>query len=265
MNTAANIITPQSSHWYHQNPVSPCYELPKKDGSGMKTPTLADARKLNLIPSVTTVLKVLDKPALNRWLIEQAVLACLTAPRLPDEPLDVFVDRVLNVERQQDQESAKARDIGKEIHDGIEQFLKTGKCSQVMEPYVLPVIMGISKYGRVIAVERIIAGDGYAGKLDLVMEGVDVWVMDFKSTKKIPKESYSEHRLQLAAYAKAFGNTGDLYLKTANVYISTTEPGTYAIRENPDWTVDYEMGFKKLVEYWQWANDYYPEQLIAAV
>lgn len=265
MNTVANVTTTQASHWYYQNPVSPCYELAKKDGSGMKTPTLADARKLNLIPSVTTILKVLDKPALNRWLTEQAVLACLTAPKKPDEPLDVFVDRVLNVEKQQEKESQKARDLGTEIHNAIAQFLKTGKCDPAFDDYIPGAILGISKYGRVVATEKVVGGDGYAGRLDLAMEGIDVWIMDFKSTKKLPKQSYPEHRMQLAAYAKAFGYTGDLYLKTANVYISTTDPGAYCICENPDWRIDYEQGFKKVLEYWQWANDYHPEQLIAAV
>jgi len=40
--------------------------------------------------------------------------------------------------------------------------------------------------------------------------------------------SYSEHRLQLAAYAKSWSELGHGVIRTANCYISTKEEGKFA-------------------------------------
>ena len=81
----------------------------------MRKTTLADARKLGLVPSVTTILKVLAAPALESWKIEQACLALLTSPRQADERDDAFVKRILQTDRVQDQEAAAAAERGTEI------------------------------------------------------------------------------------------------------------------------------------------------------
>ena len=53
------------NHWYKQDG-SPCYEVPYADPKkGMRSTTIRDARKLNLVPSVTTILQVMDKPGLR--------------------------------------------------------------------------------------------------------------------------------------------------------------------------------------------------------
>ena len=70
--TAARVATLESSHWYDSATGEPRHEIPKAKGDGMRKPTIADARKLKLLPSVTSILKVIDKPALTTWKIEQA-------------------------------------------------------------------------------------------------------------------------------------------------------------------------------------------------
>ena len=52
----------EQTHWYDQKG-APAYTVKAKDGSDRPT-TLRDARKMNLAPSVTTILKVAAKPAL---------------------------------------------------------------------------------------------------------------------------------------------------------------------------------------------------------
>src|SRR5512139_1672294 len=110
MNTIARTTTPDSSHWYTTDG-DPMYEVIAKSTGLPRNTTLADARKLNLLPSVTTILKILHKQALVNWLIEQAVLAAMTTPRLPGEQDDAFIERVLHTERVQDQEAEAARDL----------------------------------------------------------------------------------------------------------------------------------------------------------
>jgi len=256
----ARTRTADSSHWYYTDG-RPCYELPKADGKGMKNPTLADARKLNLLPSVTTILKILAKPALQDWLIEQAVLAVLSTPRHEGEALDAFAHRVLQIERVQDQESTIARDRGTQIHDALECFAKkeplTPELTPVLE-FAKPVWDKIDSLGRVEAVEAIYVGDGYAGKTDLLLIGPDEeWLIDYKTTKKLPeKASWPEHRLQLAAYAKAREPKATKPIRTGNLYVSSLEPGKFVFWENPPYAADYAGGFAPLVTHWQWLNNY---------
>ena len=69
----------ESVHWYQHNG-APQYTVKAKDGSDRPT-TLRDARKLNLVPSVTTILKIAAKPGLEAWKLNQMLLAALTLPK----------------------------------------------------------------------------------------------------------------------------------------------------------------------------------------
>lgn len=271
MTTVANIKKSDGSHWYYPDGQS-CYELPKKDGSGTKVPTLADARKLNLIPGVTSILKLLHKQALVEWLIEQAVLAVVTTPRSPDEGTDAFIDRVLRQQRVQDEEAQRARDKGTEIHDALEMaFL--GKIDDVnpdIVPWIRPAFDDLRMRGTLVASEINVVGHGYAGRVDLIQRdnaSEELMIWDFKSTKKLPKDApWTEHRLQLSAYARAYSEEvfkkfGKVIpIRVGNVYISTLIPGEYVILTDPDWSTTYSQGFMPLVGFWQWVNRYAPLQ-----
>lgn len=257
MNTVARPTHTEASHFYLKDG-TPFYEVPYKDPSkGMRKATLADARKVGALPSVTTILRVLDKPALTTWLIEQACLAVLTAPRQPDEALDAFVERVLHQERQQDQEAQKARDLGTDIHNAMEAAMNGEQVSEEIAPYIRQAVEALKAYGKVAATEKVILGEGYAGRTDLIT-GTDsfCWLWDFKTTKKLPKEAYPEHKLQLAAYARAWRTY--LTKRTANLYISTSDPGKYVICEHGDWHEEYANGFLPALTIWRHLNSYAP-------
>lgn len=260
MKGTATLKIEAQGHWYDPKTGEPKHFVEKKDGSGLRPTTLRDARANGWVPSVTTILRVLEKPALTQWLIRQAVLTVLTAPRPSDEPLDAFVDRVLSQERQQDQEAAAARDLGSEIHDNLEKALTGGSVASKIEPWIEPCLKAITARGKVLFTEKILVGDGYAGKTDLIQNDYRcTWLLDYKSTTKLPeKSSWQEHRLQLAAYAQAYDVSSPPHLypvKTANVYISTKECGKFIIHENPAWAADYEC-FEHLVKVWQHLNAY---------
>lgn len=265
MTTAARPTTEASCHWYDKlgNPV---YEVPRSKGEGMRPTTLADARKLNLLPSVTTILSILRKPQLESWLVEQSVLAALTTPRLPDEPLDAFVERVLHTERVQDQESDIAKKRGTEIHDAIESYFK-GEMDHESElwGWIAPTIKFLVGFGHAREVERIlVSNDGYAGRTDLIQQKLNsnadhVW--DFKTTRKLPtKESYPEHVLQCSAYANAYEYTinGAVQVTTGNIYISTVNKGEFAVFEHGMWIDAYNDGFRPLLQHWMWSTGYHP-------
>lgn len=276
--TAARPTARKDSHWYTPTG-EPRYELMGKTTGKPKSVTLRDARELNLVPSVTTILKILHKEALVNWLIEQSVLACLTAPRLkikgPDgkemeEPADAFVERVLHVERQQDQESTIARDKGTEIHGALEDYFTGVEIETALREWILPAAQKLQTYGSLVASEKILVGDGYAGKTDLILEAPDCWwIWDYKSTKKLPDPkkggAWSEHRLQLSAYAQAYedilaaGGAANKPIRTGNLYISSLEPGAFVVCEHDEWASTYAEGFAPLVTHWQWANKYRPK------
>lgn len=248
-----------SSHWYTREGAA-CYEVPYKDpAKGMRPTTLSDARKLGLLPSVTTITRVLAAPALVQWQIRNAIEATLTTPRIEGESIDDFANRVLAVDTESIADAAK--ELGSLIHADIEQVLKDGSLYHPeLVPFTSSAVKAVNTIGHVVATEKILIGQGYAGKTDCIVESDNlISVLDFKTTKakKLPAESYPEHRLQLSAYAAALGNTGNKPISTFNIYISTINPGQIQVCQNPDWQQDFAM-FQKVLELWQWMNDYKP-------
>lgn len=262
MTTAAKVTSRSSSRWYWPDG-TPCYELKKKTSEGTKQPTLTDARQLGLLPSVTTILKILHKPNLQDWLIEQAVLAVMTTPQRDGETRDEFVHRVLTVDRVQDQEADAAADRGKLIHDALEKAVKNEEYPASLLMYVSPVLSVVRQLGRVVWTEKHLVGDGYAGRADILLQDEHtLTLLDFKTAKTMPKkQSWSEHMLQTAAYAQTLGNTESNRIVTGNIYISTTTPGEVALFLQSDWQLTYANGFRKLVDYWQWVNAYCPGKI----
>ena len=268
--TAARVQSSESAHWYQMDG-TPAFEQPSADGKRMVKTTLAHARKLHLLPSVTTVLSELAKPQLVSWLIEQAVLAAVTTPRKEGETTDAFIHRVLQVEKQQDAERDAAAAFGTTVHNELENALKAGLraiatgsdarvSTCVNAVLTLPLLQG-----RVVATESCVTGPGYAGKYDLEMDNCDEFLdlVDFKTARTMPSkdESFDDHILQLSAYAHARslrGNLGSKRIRTHNIYISTREPGVVKAIENPGWEAAYEECFAPLVKVWQFRKQYRP-------
>jgi hypothetical protein len=233
----------------------------RSDGKGLRPATLRDARKLGLLPSPTSIIKVLRAPQLEAWLQEQAVLAVMTATRNPGEALDAFIERVLHTERQQDDQAAKARDLGTDIHAGIEAVLSGKPCLLAeLEPLVLPAVEKTKSLGRVRSTETVVVGKGYAGRVDCILEGTSTTILDFKTTGavKLPAKAYWEAELQTAAYAKALEPKTALHpIQTAVLYISTRTPGEVSLCVQPKWENAW-LAFDHLLNYWQISNDYSP-------
>lgn len=253
-------MTFDAGHFYTVDG-KPAHFVERKRDGGLRPTTVADARKLNLLPSVTQILKVLDKPALTEWKIKQAVMAVLTSPKLLGETVDDFAERVLSTERQQDQEAEWARNLGTDIHTAMELTLSGKECGTEILPWIQSCRDEVLKRGKILEIEKILVGEGYAGKTDLIQENGEIWIWDWKSASKLPeKGSWTEHRLQLSAYAAAYSQLIQRSIRTGNIYISTKERGKFALFENPEWQYDYLHGFKPLVKHWQWAKGYVPQQ-----
>ena len=261
-----------AGHWYTIDG-APAYEVCKKDGTGKRPTTLRDARVLGLLPSVTGVLGILDKPQLVMWKQKQAILAAREVAMAEGEDLDAWTDRVL---AKAAEPVAEAADLGSRIHGAIETACAGGRWDQkALGPYVQPIlnwILGkLAAGGKIVAQENIVVNrtDGYAGRLDIAIEMPDrrVWFIDWKSRKTRPSASdpeafapYPTQRLQLAAYAAIWANEKGLgwqAVHCANVITSSTEPGRWGVAEHKDPEGAYGA-FRAVLDIWRWNKAYDP-------
>jgi hypothetical protein len=191
----------ESSHWYTKKGQS-AYQVEAKNGE-MRATTLRDARKLDLVPSVTTILGVAAKPALTHWLQTQVLLSALTLPREPNEPESDWLERVMADSKVQGRQAAER---GTAIHGIIESYFEQTYLPEWPQ-YVRNVDQALNDtFGNQLWLsEKSFAHDlGYGGKIDLSAQNL---VVDFKTkeTALDKVEPYHEHEMQLAAYCVGLG------------------------------------------------------------
>lgn len=216
----------ESSHWYFRDGRA-CYQQPTQKG-GLRATDLRDARKLGLVPSVTTVLGVLAKDALTTWKVKQGILAALTLTRSPGESDENFLARVLVDSGQQ---AKAAADEGTRIHDAIEASFKGLPVDPAYKKHVDATRAEIDRLfpeiGDWIAEKSFGHIFGYGGKVDLHSPSTGVVVDykgkdgDFTDGKKL---AYDQH-YQLAAYQRGLILPPNV---CANVFVSRTHPGKVA-------------------------------------
>jgi hypothetical protein len=221
-----------SSHWYTSEG-DPMHEVANKSGGGLRSTTIADARKLGLLPSVTTILGILAKPALDVWKIEQAILASLTLPKKDDEPLHEYAKRISEDMGEQARDAAS---IGTNIHKAIEDWIKGTQHNKELQSYVDAFIQVLSVMGAVVLESeiRVVNGD-YAGTIDLVLRGAEgeIIIADIKTqgVKNDKFAFYDEWLYQLSAYGEAYKAKHKLdSVRLANIVLDKNKPGKFEIK-----------------------------------
>lgn len=267
----ANIIQlnrEDGSHFYNRDG-TPCFEVPKKKGGGTTKTTLKHAKEMSLLVSPTTTLKQSAKPALTNWLITQACMTVLTAPRKDGEDDTQFVQRVLKDEEQHKAEGSDAAQRGSKIHAAIAEMLADRVAAHetgITEPAMTAVEWVRSLQIKPLRIEQTLTLNGVCGTCDLVGRSPDgaLVVADWKSSNKaakdMPTEAWPEHREQLGFYAAsvaAMYKTDKIVCYV--VYLSTTEPGAIAACEVADWRSAYKS-FSALFDHWCYRNNYDPRR-----
>jgi hypothetical protein len=197
----------ENGHWYTKDG-TPAYTTIGKTGE--RATTLRDARKLGLLPSVTTINGMLSKAGLDTWKQQQVLLAALTLPRQPDEPEADWLARVMQDSKATGREAAER---GTAIHAVIEAYF-----DQVYMPEKPAYLDGIDKalkdaFGEQLWLSEKSFGHplGYGGKCDLMANPVNGkgngFIVDFKTkdTNLDKVDVYFEHEMQLAAYREGLG------------------------------------------------------------
>lgn len=258
----------KSGHWYSHcsetGIIMPCYEVPRSDGKGMRSTTLADARKQQLLIGISSVVGVLPKPALESWKQEQAILAALTLPRLPDEPMDVFAKRCCE---DMGKQSSDARDFGSQIHQGIEDYLNG---MEIRTPsHIKDYLSGFYDFAsknieEVHGTEQVV-GDpalGIAGRLDadVTLKGVGRTVIDAKTQrlKNGTPTFYNEWNVQLSAYEHCRRREDNTQRELVSIVINSAKPDEPHVKH---WLGSRELGWKMFqhcLEIWMFTNSFNP-------
>lgn len=251
-------------HWYKSEDGQPLYTVPKADGKGERDTTLRDARKLNLVPSVTTILGLINKDALNRWKINEVLEAVRDEPYFGGDP-DIWKRKILTLSEKKGKDAA---DRGNAIHNALEQYFTEGVIRGVPQnvyTFCTPAIELIANtFGHMShwnAEHSFSHKLGFGGKCDLHMQPCGEYpngvIIDFKtkSAEDFSKvKAYPEQCQQLVAYREGFGmSNAECY----NLFIGTNTPGELLLHEweqsecRSAWKC-----FGHLVEYWKTINNF---------
>tara|TARA_R110002153_G_scaffold50944_3_gene143300 strand:+ start:2311 stop:3078 length:768 start_codon:yes stop_codon:yes gene_type:complete len=251
-----NKYVAESGHWYDQDG-SPAYTIIGANGSERNT-TLRDARKLRLVPSVTTILGVAAKPALENWKVDQAILAATTLEQHNSETLEEFRSRI---KWKSKQEGKKAAERGTEIHAQIEKGFK-GKSKNdaycAVRDYLELMFPGETWFAE----ESFTSNLGYGGKMDL-RSAAGVFV-DFKTKDGLTENSdgsklvYDEHGMQLSAYA---AGANFINPERMSVFIDRKDPTIVCGYVWPQESHERHLEmFKQLLSYWKLVKKYNPNE-----
>ena len=166
-----------------------------------------------VLPSVTTILRVLDKPALVPW--AQGIVAEAAIAHRADIEGWVQVGGVEGAIRLLKNAATAQRDraaaTGTDVH-ALAENLNRGM-DVIVPADIAPFVDAYRRWfdafqPSVVAAEELVAGDGYAGTFDLIADiAGERWLLDIKTSKG----TYSDTALQLAAYGRAryIGRPGD--------------------------------------------------------
>lgn len=200
------------AHYYEQTPdntIEPRHFVPLAKRPDELRPTrITDVKKwVNegrvVVPSVTTILDVLAKPALVNWKVDQHLKTAFTVLDF-DGDCAAYCEEI---KRLTELEMEKAPTIGTDIHKSLELFAAgdlaedhqdydlCGKAFTIIEEYTdIPMDDWVSE-------AKFVSDLGFGGQVDISPH----WIIDFK-TKQDPtkwkpgKMVYMEHTMQLAAY-----------------------------------------------------------------
>jgi hypothetical protein len=230
-----------------------------------RTTSIADARKLGLFPSVTTVMDVAGKPAVIQWLQNELLLAALNTPFHPHEfEADDWKKLML---RNMRAKSEKAAARGTDIHNKLEKYFTTGEIDKKDKKYLIPVIEIINDTfpnSSWIAEARFTNKKyGYSGCIDLhkvANKNDKAIIIDFKTKDKTNLKDfvqYDEHKMQLAAYQAGIASNSECRRFNLFISVNVDTPGLCQLVECTEYDRYLNM-FLSLNTFWQLKNKYDP-------
>lgn len=243
---AEKIHPTQAGHWYNQNG-EPAYTIIGKNGEERNT-TLRDAKKLNLVPSVTTILGEANKPALNNWKENQVLMSALTLPLIAGES---ETDWIARIKLDAKEHAKNAAEKGTMVHAWIQQGFEGVKHNNE-EAFTYFRNASLELFAKTdmslahIVCEKSFCNNGHGGKVDL---HTPQYVIDTKTKDSDLKDikTYDDHAMQLSAY-----RDGLCYpdAKCGILFVSTLDKSARLIMVEEDALVKGFKMFTALKNYW---------------
>ena len=259
-------------HFYEQltdGVVTPRHFVPMTSRPDELRPTrISDVRKWwnegrQVVPSVTTVLNVLDKPGLNTWRVDSHLRVAINV----DQRTDVE-QWIAEVKRLAELEMDKAPQAGTDIHKSLEMWF-ADQLDDLPADEHIDICVNVE---RVISIEtaveklgvspwqperNFVDARGFGGQADLSGSG---WVIDFKSKQtadkfKPGKMAYDEHKMQLAAYREGLGMPS---ARCANVFICLEDGQVDFHEHKPDELDKGWQLFQHALAIWQLQHGHGP-------
>lgn len=206
------------------------------------------------LPSVTTILNILDKPALVPW------AAKMTAGAFKDavaKSLDCLSEELLDeiemeAKASYRKKSTEAMDIGTRVHTIIETWIESDgvlTLDEVIDPYAKRGLEAFLSWGEehdieIISYEQVVTDNRYyAGRYDLLAK-VDgkLTLVDFKTSTGI----WFTYWLQLGGYAVALDET----VESIAVLRIDKETGELEYQSRDHWMM-YAQAFVQLAHYYE--------------
>ena len=195
-----------------------CPELERKYQDGARFYEVDIHGENKLLPSVTSVLNMLNKPGLNQWAVNVTLdklgetLVDISEVRedkmiiMPKEDLDQTLKTAKGVQKDI---MMTAADLGTRAHDTIDRIVRGDTEDMIIDEDVRQVIKNFWQWWNDSGIVLDPRGDsmiysakyGYAGAADAlgVLPDGKLVVVDFKTSNGI----FDTHIIQVAAYAKA--------------------------------------------------------------
>jgi hypothetical protein len=257
----ASYATESSGHWYQQDGKL-VEQVQQKNGKWAK-PSLRHARELQLAPGVTTILKEAAAPGLERWKINQHLLAALTLPRIEGESEESWMSRVYQDAAEHGKQAAEE---GTRIHAAIESYYRGDEFDAAYMPHVMGVRDLLNRVcgdqaSPWLPEAACVSPLGYCTKSDLHSHE---WVIDFKGKDGDQRamddmKTFDQHDMQLSATRAALEPKLKSHPRCAIVFVSRTHPGACSIVEVPEDKLVRGLNmFDALLTYWQARNNYCP-------
>lgn len=224
-------------------------------------PDIRHARKLDLCPGVTTIIRAAASEPLIRWREERVLSVAQTLARGDGEDEANYIARVIATSKEQAEETMSA---GSDVHQLVEDRLLDPECNH-------PTILAVLKVLEPISGERplhdwrseepAVSRWGYATRADLVLppeleHGGALVDIKTKDGDVVDARIYDEHAMQLGATRMALDMPT---APTGILFLSRTIPGNakLVMLDEEQVQAGWRM-FRSLLRFWQLKNKHVP-------
>lgn len=257
-------MSEEGGHFYTVHG-EPKHSVPYK--GGVRRTTLHDARRLGLLPSVTTIMRAESSPQLEAWKRQRVVEAAFRVAKEGGLDAGSTAFGVAVAEAAFDDTAARH---GTEIHGAVEALLSGARPKEwAMHSQIALDVLGavVGPLERLQSERSLASRDlGYAGQIDIHS---DEWVIDIKTKTAEAGGTmrcalYDNHYMQLAAYRRLLeveppsaSSIGDRPRRRCGILFVSRDAPDAVFVEAAQHNIDRgERMFSALLDFWRAKHEF---------